>query len=43
MTIDEMSNAFDTLANSYMHYWGFGQNDDLAFDEYEKSFYLTTA
>lgn len=43
MTIDELSSAFDTLTNSYQGNWGFGQNDKIAFDEYEKSFYLTLA
>lgn len=43
MTIDELSSAFDTLTNSYQGNWGFGQNDKVAFDEYEKSFYLTLA
>lgn len=39
----EMSDAFDTLTNAYQGNWGFGQNDKIAFDEYEKSFYLTLA
>lgn len=43
MNCEEMSNAFDTLTNSYQGNWGFGQNDKIAFDEYEKSFYLTLA
>lgn len=43
MTTDEFSNVFDTLTNSYQTNWGFGQDDKIAFDEYEKSFYLTLA
>lgn len=43
MTTDEFSNAFDTLSNAYRVNWGFGQEDKIAFDEYEKSFYLTLA
>lgn len=46
MTIDEFSNSFDTLVNSYAHRIEFGNqisNYDLAFDEYEKSVFLTKA
>lgn len=43
MNIFEMSDSFDLLTNSYQINWGFGQNDKIAFDEYEKSFYLTLA
>lgn len=43
MNLEEFSNSFDTLTNAYQGNWGFGQNDKIAFDEYEKSFYLTLA
>ena len=43
MTVEEFSNSFDTLTNSYQSYYGFGQTDMIAFDEWEKSFYLTLA
>jgi hypothetical protein len=43
MTVDEMSYEFDVLASSYLHEHGFGKSDStmLAFNEYEKSVYLT--
>lgn len=43
MNTTEMSDSFDLLTNSYQTYWGFGQNDRITFDEWEKSFYLTIA
>lgn len=43
MNIQEFSDSFDLLTNSYQGSWGFGQNDKIAFDEWEKSFYLTLA
>lgn len=43
MTVEDFSNRFDTLINSYARTYGFGQQDLLAFDEYEKSVFLTKA
>lgn len=46
MTIQEFSNGFDTLINSYRRFKDFDkqeQLDSIEFDEYEKSFYLTKA
>jgi hypothetical protein len=43
MTTEEFSNEFDILLNSYLHKYNFGEVDKLAFDEYEKSVYLTKA
>ena len=39
MSTEEMSNQFDTLINAYSQ----GMQDPLAFDEYEKSVFLTEA
>lgn len=46
MTIQEFSNTFDTLLNSYNVQAQFGEQTsraDIVLDEYEKSFYLTKA
>lgn len=46
MTIQEFSDAFDTLLNSYSTQAAFGEGvskTDIALDEYEKSLYLTKA
>ena len=45
MVTQEFSTSFDTLANSYAHKLMFGdqQTLDIAFDEYEKSVFLTEA
>ena len=46
MTIQEFSDGFDTLVNSYSTNASFGEGiskRDLAFDEYEKSQFLTIA
>lgn len=43
MNTEELSNLFDLLTNTYQVNWGFGQNDKIAFDEWEKSMYLTLA
>lgn len=44
MTAEEFSNQFDTLANSYSIQMGFGTGyENIAFDEYEKSVFLTKA
>lgn len=44
MTTAEMSDAFDTLANAYYMREGFGDDPrGAAFDEYEKSLFLTKA
>lgn len=43
MTVQDFSNGFDTLLASYNHRAGFGEQDKLAFDEYEKSQFLTKA
>lgn len=46
MTLEEFSNGFDTLVNSYRRFKDFDkqeQLDSIEFDEYEKSFYLTKA
>lgn len=44
MTVEEFSNGFDTLVNSFSRTMDFGDsNSDISFDEYEKSFYLTQA
>ena len=46
MTIQEFSNTFDTLLNSYDTQAQFGEqtsNREIALDEYEKSIYLTKA
>lgn len=44
MTLEDFSNGFDTLLNSYAHQAGFGEDafkGDITLDEYEKSLYLT--
>jgi hypothetical protein len=43
MTLQEFSNGFDTLLNSYGRNNTFGLSYNLAFDEYEKSQFLTEA
>lgn len=46
MTLEEFSNGFDTLVNSYRRFKDFDKQemlDSIEFDEYEKSFYLTKA
>lgn len=43
MDIIEMSDAFDTLTNVFKTNYGFGQEDKVAFDEYEKSYFLSLA
>jgi len=43
MTLQDFSDNFDTLANAYGQRQGFGGQDALAFDEYEKSVFLTKA
>lgn len=46
MTLQEFSNQFDTMLNSYAHKIGFGDQvsmADVALDEYEKSVWLTKA
>ena len=46
MTLEEFSNGFDTLVNSYKRFKNFDKQemlDSIEFDEYEKSFYLTKA
>lgn len=43
MTNQEFSNRFDILVNAYNIEQGFGKQDYLAFDEYEKSLFLTQA
>lgn len=46
MTLEEFSNGFDTLVNSYRRFKNFDKQemlDSIEFDEYEKSFYLTKA
>lgn len=43
MTINEFSNEFDTLIQSHIQKVDFGNITPLAFDEYEKSVFLTKA
>lgn len=43
MTIQEFSDQFDILVNSYSKQYEFGVQDILAFDEYEKSLFLSKA
>ena len=43
MTTQEFSNQFDTLISAYFNKSNFGSTDPLAFDEYEKSVFLTEA
>lgn len=46
MTLEEFSNGFDILVNSYKRFKDFDKQellDSIEFNEYEKSFYLTKA
>ena len=43
MTTQEFSNQFDTLISAYLTRLEFGITDVMAFDEYEKSVFLTDA
>ena len=43
MTTEEFSNEFDTILQSYSVQNEFGQQNPIAFDEYEKSVFLTKA
>lgn len=43
MTTEEFSNEFDTILQSYSVKNEFGQQNPIAFDEYEKSVFLTKA
>ena len=44
MRLEDFSNGFDTLLNSYSRRDGFGTSDaDIRLDEYEKSLFLTEA
>lgn len=43
MDIQELSNLFDTLLQPYTTKDNFGKQNTLAFDEYEKSIFLTKA
>lgn len=43
MNTEELSNAFDTYVNAFNVRSGFGEQDRLVFDEYEKSLFLTQA
>ena len=43
MDIQELSNLFDTLLQPYITKDNFGKQNTLAFDEYEKSIFLTKA
>lgn len=46
MTLEEFSNGFDTLVNSYRRFKDFDKKeilDSIEFDEFEKSLYLTRA
>lgn len=43
MTINEFSNEFDTLIQTHIQKIDFGNVNSLAFDEYEKSVFLTKA
>lgn len=43
MTNQEFSDRFDVLVNAFNIQQGFGQQDYLAFNEYEKSLFLTQA
>ena len=43
MSSEEMSNQFDLMTNVFKTNYGFGQEDKIAFDEYEKSVFLTMA
>ena len=43
MDVQELSNLFDTLLQPYITNDNFGEQNTLAFDEYEKSIFLTKA
>lgn len=43
MDVQELSNLFDTLLQPYITKDNFGEQNILAFDEYEKSIFLTKA
>ena len=43
MNVQEFSNSFDTLLQPYIIKDNFGEQNNLAFDEYEKSIFLTKA
>lgn len=43
MNVQEFSNSFDTLLQPYIAKESFGEQNNLAFDEYEKSIFLTKA
>ena len=43
MKVEEFSNEFDVLIQSYSKQLQFGKTDDLSFTEYEKSTFLTKA
>lgn len=43
MTIQEFSDQFDILVNTYAMEYPIGKQDVLAFDEYEKSLFLSKA
>ena len=43
MDVQELSSLFDTLLQSYIAKDNFGEQNTLAFDEYEKSIFLTKA
>ena len=43
MNVQELSNLFDTLLQPYITKDNFGEQNNLAFDEYEKSIFLTKA
>ena len=43
MTTEEFSNEFDIILQSYSVKNEFGQQNPIAFDEYEKSVFLTKA
>ena len=43
MNIQEFSNSFDTLLQPYISKESFSEQNNLAFDEYEKSIFLTKA
>jgi len=43
MTLQNFSDGFDTQVNAYNRRQNFGEQDALAFDEYEKSLFLTKA
>ena len=43
MNVQEFSNSFDTLLQPYIAKESFNEQNNLAFDEYEKSIFLTKA